>query len=614
MIKTTPVFLLLAGLCTAQTVNLTSTTTNGTGPYLGASIAAAPSSTASYIPASPISIPICGSATVADYGVLPITSALLTAKSSTGVATNQIVFTVMSSPNLQGIPTRFTQDDVNNGRIFTQPTQDVLTQINSNTAVNITLQAYDPLGHTAQCNIQVTIQYTYAPYINVQSTLKIATQVNQPIVITSQIYQLLEYHGLSTWNLNVTSVGFQFNQGGYGLLEVFKAASKKWEPLTPTSIIPYEWIDMQALRYNPNGFIGSTTLVLQASTGRGFTITPWLDLRTQSRTLNTTIQVTSAVVPTVANVTQPLIIPLQNTPNPPDALMKCYVSYPTNSFPVSTKSPFGPYCVNFTTTAGVSTTFTSDFLGATITLTTISNAIVYFGTSVYGADYIDAGSSPLGFAGYLDYGAFYLYVVPPTAVVASSSIVFTTPEIYYDEAVSGISSSQITVVDFDPVAKTHNYFFVTKVSNNGPPQITLNINPPGGMFILTTSSSNSGSSNGTFKHITVAWAPFQFDTAWVSRTFTYPLTSTGAGILTITIRSATDLLVNLLPSCNVMPVPGTTETWIPGGYGFFDCFTIDLSSNSANPMNANVTMSYSWTLPMTAKYNYNFPPSSILWG
>ncbi|KAI8831213.1 hypothetical protein BJ741DRAFT_617770 [Chytriomyces cf. hyalinus JEL632] len=553
---------------------------------------------------NPVTITACGSAVVDDYGTLSITSALLSGQSTVSNSTTLLTYTVQSSPNLL-ISTRFTQDDINKGRVFAQPARSVLSVINSNVQVSINLQLNDQLANKAYCNLQVTIQYNYSPYINLQSSRQIITPVNQPVVISTKIYQLLEYHGLSLWNLNLTSVGVDFNQGTFGLLEYFSATTKNWEPLPPTAIIPYEWVDLKALRYNPNTFIGTTLLVLQVSTARGFKIVPWYDQTTKALTFNTTIQITSMAIPPTVNATAGItpqgIVALLSTPNPAYALMTCKDSYPQR-FPLAINSPFGPYCTNFTTLGGSSTTFTTEFLGVSITLTTDVDAVVFFGTNIApDSNYIPSTMTPIKFAGYLDYGAFYIQLSPATAQITSSGITFTSPEMMYDLAVAGIGPSQITGITFDPVAKTSAQFFVAKVTTDGPPQITMVLNKPG-MFILCTSSAGGGGTpGGVGLRVNVPWGPFTYISTWQSRTFTYPVSKRGT--LTTTIQSVTDLIVNVQPSC--------ATKWVPGGFGFFDCFTIALSTSST-VLNANLTLEYVWIMPMVSDLNPS-DPNNVQW-
>ena len=86
-------------------------------------------------------------------------------------------------------------------------------------------------------------------------------------------------------------------------------------------------------------------------------------------------------------------------PIPSQAFQNCYVSIP-KPFLYSDQSPFGPFCVNFTTQAGVSTSYMTPFLGSKISITTDVDAVVFFGPSVITPQlFIPTGMIPLTFVG-----------------------------------------------------------------------------------------------------------------------------------------------------------------------------------------------------------------------
>ncbi|KAJ3201503.1 hypothetical protein HDU82_008071 [Entophlyctis luteolus] len=522
---------------------------------------------------------------VDDYGYLLITPSLLTATSANNnTNTSQLTFTVQSSVDLIVSKVSFTQDDINTraSTLIITPQANLLTTINSTVTKNIVLLLNDQYGSSITCNLPIVVQYNFAPYLNPASSLTITTTSNQPSLLSSKILQIYERHGLSSWNLNLTNVGTDFSQGGRGLLEYFKGGS--WLPLPLNQPIPYEWIDIKALRYNPNGFVGTVNLVLQVVTARGFTLTPWIDSSTQQQTLQATVAVT-CTSPTNSTV-------VATIPNPPDYGLSCYTSYPS-VFTPSLQTPIGPYCMNFSTVAGVSVTATvTDFLSASLTLTTSVNAIVYFGTSIAPtSDYIPSGMSLLKFAGFLDYSAFYIYVTPSTASIVVNSLTFITPELAYDVAQAGITAASITGVTFDPVAKTSSQFFPSGVNLAGPPQITTALSTSNvGMFFFCVSSSST--TNGTTDR-NVPYGTVTYIASWGTRQFVFPTSK--HGYLLASVNANIDLRVSIMNSC--------ATTWVPGGAGKFDCFTLSYSTTSATTVQATIILQYTWNLPIAADYN-----------
>ena len=47
------------------------------------------------------------------------------------------------------------------------------------------------------------------------------------------------WNRLSMWNVNLTSVGAEFNAGGGGRLEYYSAAATQWMPMPLTMPFPY---------------------------------------------------------------------------------------------------------------------------------------------------------------------------------------------------------------------------------------------------------------------------------------------------------------------------------------------------------------------------------------
>ncbi|KAJ3128024.1 hypothetical protein HK100_009419 [Physocladia obscura] len=426
----------------------------------------------------------------------------------------------------------------------------------------------------------VVVQYAFSPYLNPASTLSLSTASNQPILITSKVFQIYERHGLSSWNANVTSVGAAFNKGGSGLLEYY--SSGNWLPLPLTQNIPYEWIDIQALRYNPNSFVGTISLILQVGTTRGYSLTPWLDSITSLQTLQGTI-----TIKTTSNTNSSSVVAVAK---PPDAGLTCYTSYPTIFAPTAA-TPIGPYCMSFSTVAGQSITATvSDFLSASLTLTTNVNAVVYFGTSVQpSTDYIPSGMILLPFAGFLDYSAFYIYITPSTAQIVTNSLTFLTPEVTYAEAQAGLTAGQITGIAFDPVAKTSSQFFPTSVNLQGPPQITTALTTSNvGMFFFALGSSSNGTTTRSVPYGTVT-----FIASWLTRDFQFPIAN--HGYLVARISSNVNVRVTIYSKCSII--------WVPGGAGKFDCFTISYSTSSASTVAMTIELQYFWNTPISADYN-----------
>ncbi|ORY42554.1 hypothetical protein BCR33DRAFT_718248 [Rhizoclosmatium globosum] len=546
---------------------------------------------------NPLTITACGPASVDDYGVLLITSTLLNTK-STNTATNAstLVYTILDSGSLIVTPAQFTQATINTppavNPVQVAPQALLIKQINGNLQVNISLSVKDQFQNSATCSFTVTVNYNFAPYLAISSPT-ITTVPNQPVVITSSIFKLMEKHGLSAWNLNLTYSWQGFSTQNYGYLEVYKQDAKSWILLPLTQVIPYQWIDQGALRYNPGAtFIGAGQLIFQVINSRGFKMTPWVT-GGAAATLSATIQITCNAA---TNTTK--IVPV---PAPSQAGTYCFTKYPS-TFQTTSQSPLGPYCSNFTTTAGVSTAQVLDqTLLPSLTLSTSVNAAVFWGASVAPTlDYIPTGYTPIRFAGYLDSGAWFIAFTPTTASITSGTppaITFTTPEMAFDQVpggVNGVPLNQITGIAFDPVSKTSSQFFP-------PPQITMALsmalsNPA--FFMLLQANVNQGIGVS----VNVQWGQVQYLGSWQSRTFNYPYAKYGT--MSMTVTSAVDLQIVVLNTC--------ATTWVPGGAAKFDCFTISATTSSAATVSVSVSLGYVWNSNLNADYNY-VTPTQIAW-
>ncbi|KAI9340827.1 hypothetical protein BDR26DRAFT_860943 [Obelidium mucronatum] len=553
------------------------------------------------IPTSnPLSTVACGPATLEDYGFLPLTSTILSTKSSNPATdSTSITYSVLDSGQLIVSRTTFSQEAINNPTKSTQNPIQVfapallIKEINSNVATNITILVSDQFANTLTCYLTVTVKYTFAPFLNPASSLSIETVAGQPVIISassSPIFQILEKHSLSTWNLHLTPSG-TYSQGNYGILEYYSTNARSWLPIPLTQNIPYSWIDQSALRYNPISFVGTFDLILTVGTTKGFKLTQWLDPKTQSMTLSASIKIVSSA-PTNSTI-------ITAIPVPPAANMQCFTSYPSRFVP-SSITPIGPYCSNFTVRAGIPTLMTvTPFLGAQISLTTSIDAIVYFGTAVAPtSDYIPTGYTPLKFAGYLDFGAWYIYLSPTSATITSGSppsLTFISPEIAYEEIIAGVTQSEISGLAFDPIAKTSTQFFPQNLNlNPGPPHVTMSLATLG-MFMLLQSSSIGG----TGAKVNVGFGQVQYLGTWKSRTFMYPASNNGN--FQLTIQCNTDMQMVVLDKCATF--------WIPGGAGKFDCFTLTVTTQSASALVLNATLQYDWSIPMTQAVN----PDNIKW-
>ncbi|KAJ3070877.1 hypothetical protein HDU98_006110 [Podochytrium sp. JEL0797] len=555
--------------------------------------------------ASPLSFAACGPASVDDYGVFTITPDILLGKSTDpSVNASGILFTVYTNNQLVINQNTFTQDNINNptkaNLVQVTPVQLLVKQMASSAQVNLTILMTDPNKNSLSCNMPVTVVYTFAPYLNPSSSLTIATVPGQPVLITSTVFQILEKHQLSSWNLQLAAS--QITQGS-GVLEIYYASSQTWLPVP--QFTPYEMIDAGALRYNPLNFVGTLHVTLTVSNSRGFRMTPWLDSQ-GNPTFNATMQFTSTARTNSTVAFVPVLSPI-----PPLATTNCKVTFPSR-FLGSSLLPLGPYCTNFSTTANIPVTNFAltppNGPQIQISLTTNINAMVYFGTAVAptSADYLPAGYTPLRFAGYFDYGSFFLYITPSNVIITSvtgngqPSITLVTPEISYDQIALGLTLGQISGTFFDPVYKNQatGVFPQSMNTNPGPPQLTMSLSQTEGMFMLLTSSSQTTNSNAQ-----VGYGGVQYLGAYQSRTFLFPVAT--AGNVSCRIVSQSDLQVTVLNKC--------ATTWVPGGAGKLDCFNVTVVSQSSSAsISVNVTLSYNWMLPLNTEFN-SLPTSTITW-
>ncbi|KAJ3413794.1 hypothetical protein HDV05_007545 [Chytridiales sp. JEL 0842] len=511
----------------------------------------------------------CGPANVDDFGTLVLTSSLLRVQADPSYNPSQISYQVTRSAD-GSIPATFTQDDVNQGAV-TFVSNAPLATIGSSKPATITFIAADPTGQSVTCTMGVTINYNFAPTIEATSSLSITTTVGQPMLIDQGVLSMTEKHGLSTWNMNWTSVDTVFNRGGQGRIEYFTVANG-WIPLPLTQPFPHQWVVNGALRYNPVRYIGRANFEIQLSNARG--VTP------------TGSPVRTTIVITVNNSTVAVVA----TPNPPQANLDggCSISYPT-PFPISFATPYGPFCTSAITSPNVPRTLSTPFLNSQLSITTATPANVSFGTAVFPtSDFIPPGLTPLSFAGYLDYGAFSIYIDPPTTVI--TSMVYTSPELAYDTALTINKPSMITGIQFNDTNKQRSEFFVTSIETNQPRlRMTLF---SGGLFALLAGSSqgNTGSN--------IQFGTVNFLGSWGNKSFVFPQSANGRLEMTISGTRDFTFALNL----------GGRTIWSPGSHVRVDYFT--LSTTTTVAWNGTLTYVYD----TVALMNLGVRADQLKWG
>ncbi|KAJ3102240.1 hypothetical protein HDU97_000676 [Phlyctochytrium planicorne] len=487
---------------------------------------------------------------VYDFGVLPISSKLIDLPIASGYVPDNYTYQVLAA-NDGVIAASFSHQDILNGSVTFSPNVP-LTAIGTTKTSSIQFLVSDPVGKTAQCTINVIIKFGFAPQADVTAAFSIVTFTQTPVVMDKNVIAFNEAHGLSMWNVNWTSTNAAFNQGKQGRLEYFTVANG-WIPFPLTQPFPHSWIDNGAIRYNPVNFIGSATLTLQLSAKLSSGSLP---ITGDPFSFNVTI-----------TSTQGTVVATQPTPAPPYSQLRCPVLKP-DPFPFTYKTPFGPFCGSFQTTANVDTKWKSPFLGVEIVANTKDKANITFGTGIQPTSdqFPPDLNATVGFAGYLDYGSFYIYIDPPT--VGINSITFTSPELSYEDATRLTAPSQITGWNID----SRTLFYITSIAAPVPHLKTILYGAGTYVFLAGISQTNSGSS--------VNYGVNSFLKSWGSKTYTFPENPYGS--LIATLEAQTDMTFSL--------IEGGKSTWSPGGQIKMSHFTFN--TTTTQPYNFSMAFSY----------------------
>ncbi|KAJ1569127.1 hypothetical protein HK405_009530, partial [Cladochytrium tenue] len=524
-----------------------------------------------------VTITACGPAAVDDFGVLTFNSSILLATAGSYAATS-ITYEATNSPDGSISPQTFTQDDVNNGLVTYTPAVG-LTTLGATKSSSATFAVFVDSGNLATCTAAITISYHYAPSLDSSATYAISTSQYQPVLLTTSIVNFAEQHGLSTWYMNWSSTSTTFNAGTKGRIEYY-SSSTGWTTLPLTQPFPHEWIVLGAVRYNPVNFNGTVALVLKLVNSLGIYIT------NSPIVANISITVATSSSKTVGSTAVSAYANLQ-----------CGDTYPS-SFTPSFSSPIGAYCANFSAAASSTTTFTTPFLGSTLSVTTTGStaATVYFGFAINPpSSLLPSGYTTVTFAGYMDYGAFSISVSPASAF---SSAVFVTPEMTYDEALQITSSAAVAVVKFNASTSTTSVSYPSSVSTTAPPHMTINIYDTGYYAICQGNSSSSTTSTAS-----VSYGSVVFVGTWGSKTYTFP-TSSGVGQMQLTVNGSTDYTFSVVHS--------VATVWSPAASYRFDYFTISILSSSSSSATCNMSMAY--TISSTALTNQGISISKVAWG
>ncbi|KAJ3199204.1 hypothetical protein HDU67_002992, partial [Dinochytrium kinnereticum] len=429
-----------------------------------------PPPTVAQVTSEGVTFSVCETAVlpVFDFGVLRLTTKVLDIAIEQGFQAANYTYQVLAA-NDGVIPASFSQTDLISGTVTFSPNVP-LQSIGATKSSLIQFLVSDPVGKTGQCTLNLQIRFGFAPQLDVTASFSVVTFTNTPVVLDRNVVSLNEAHGLSMWNMNWTS----------------------------------SWIDNGAIRYNPVNFIGSAVLSLQLS---GRTVSAPLPITGDPFVVNVTI-----------STSQGTSVVIQPTAAPPFSLLRCPVLRP-DPFPFSFKMPFGPYCGSFSTVANTDFTWNAPFLGVRLVANTRTPANITFGTGVQpqSTQFPSDLNKTVQFAGYLDYGAFYIHVDPPTTAI--NSLVLTSPELSYEQAMTLTQPSQITGWNID----TSTLFYVTAIENPVPRLRTTLYSAGSFIFLAGVSGTNAGSTSN--------FGVNSFLGAWGVRDYTFKENSFGFPVL-----------------------------------------------------------------------------------
>ncbi|KAJ3111199.1 hypothetical protein HDU96_005899, partial [Phlyctochytrium bullatum] len=263
---------------------------------------------------------------------------------------------------------------------------------------------------------------------------------------------------------------------------------------------------------------------------------------------------------------------------------------------------YGPYCASFpVASANTQVTWPSatqsknqpPFLGLSISVNLQKAATVTFGTAVQAVsgDFPGDLNTTVMFAGYLEYGAFSITIDPSDAEVNNISI--TTPELFYDQALTIKNPSQISLWNIG----SRRVFYVTSI-DSPVPRLRCTIQSAGSyVFLAGVSQAEDGQST--------SYGDVRYLASWGQKTYTFPRSSdteTQLGTLSIIVTASSDFVFNVRPTA--------VNPWSPGGLIRLVLVTITVVTSPAPKYNMTLVFKYNSDALVPDKIS----PRTLTWG
>jgi hypothetical protein len=307
-------------------------------------------------------------------------------------------------------------------------------------------------------------------------------------------------------------------------------------------------------------------------------------------------------------------------PTPPLSSAPCQSIPDKLSFTPSIGSPAGAYCVQIATSQSSTDQLTNipnpnpDFSlnlkqpGFTGTLT--------FGTKLSPpASLIPAGLSPITFAGYIDYGAFYVSTSPASP---SFTLNIITPQVtynlipYVNTLKNNISNNPFRFYKFNATTGERSAITASVGGTSGT-QLSLSISQPGTYMLLYTSNSavynqsQSGNVNIDYNQQQIYIGPNVITYLFPSSSFKTPYGQLSIILAGTSTNPLTFDVISNFNNTGINNVP-----WSPDSMVMLDRFGfVDLDSTDFSGFNMTLVYTYQKT-----KFNGFTQPveSTITWG